>query len=146
MFESTSSKIIFTNSIWINNLSRLHQKYNINIKLKTKDLPIHLRYKGTVVIYVIISQIKLIKNIRRFDTCRLYMQVIFISEIINIQKTEIQLDSLRDERDSLLHSIVIAKPSITKSKKLKTMSRDNKILFYSTNYILTKKCMLGQWK
>ena len=102
--EYTKTSLFYINSIWMNDFIRLLQKYNIKIKTNENILLQKQRFNNSCVMQDILNTTTSHTNIKGLNDCRLYLGVIFLSEISNIKGTAIITGSLICDKTKLAKS------------------------------------------
>ena len=84
VLENPSHSTDYVNSIWTNDLTRMLSKYQVQIKLPETNIQKIQRFNNKFIIDDILSSILCTKIRRKLNTCRLFLQITFLSETTDI--------------------------------------------------------------
>ena len=98
VLEYTNHSLSYVNSILMNDFVRHLQQYNIKIKMKVHMTIEKQRFNDSCIMEDILNITTSNIEIKRLNTCRIYLQVIFLSEISNIKCTTVIAGSLTGDK------------------------------------------------
>ena len=72
------------NSVWISDFIRLLKKFNLQLKLRQTNIKQHQRENDRFIMDDVHQYTLSTHQLKLLNACRLYLQVIFLSEITNL--------------------------------------------------------------
>ena len=100
----TKYSLLYINSIWTNDFIPLLQKYNIKLKIKVTMRLYKQCYNDSCIMKDILDTTPSLTNIKRLNTCRLYLRITFFSEMCNIIGTALIKRSLTGDKTKIATS------------------------------------------
>ena len=88
----------YTNSIWISNFINLMSSQKVQMELKRKFIPSPQRYNDHILMNEITKIISSTLVLKKINACRLYLQVIFVSKIIDIKGDKLLESALKEKQ------------------------------------------------
>ena len=83
--EKYSYNVNYINRCWINDLVRLLKEYEVEIRLRDNYLPQIQRENDTFIIENMLTNSSSLTTQKKLLVCRLYLQVVFLSNLANLK-------------------------------------------------------------
>ena len=83
ILERTPWTISYVNSAWMKDFNMLLRKHSIKVKLQKKNIPTKQRHNDRCIMHDILSMTSSISIQTVINSCRMHLQVTFLSELTN---------------------------------------------------------------
>ena len=96
--EETPWPITYVNSTWMNEFIRFLRKCSIQLKLQKKNIQKKQRHNNRFTMHDMLSMTSSTTMLEGMNTCRMYLQVTFLSDLTNNAGTRISLSTFDENK------------------------------------------------
>ena len=104
ILENINRDTSYVTSLWLNNLTQDLQHHRIKLNIRDKFTLAPDRYNGTNIMQSVNNKYKSLTKRKQYNTCRMYLRIIFFSELCNPEGTSLNTILLNNKSNHRVNS------------------------------------------